>query len=70
MLGQALGEPVSRLGAQFADFVERGAGGGSEARQDRLSRLRAERAAHRDLDAIVGRLGQVGEQLDHFGAAS
>ena len=60
--------PCVGLRAQFADFVERLAGDRGKARQDGLARLRAKRAAHRDLDAVVGRLRQVREQLDHFGA--
>ena len=61
-------QPLPGLRTQFADFVERLAGDGRKARQDWFARARAKRAAHRNLDAIVGRLGQVLEQLDHFGA--
>ena len=41
-----------------------------EARQDRLARHRAERAALGDLDRRGQRLRQVGEQRHHLGAAS
>ncbi len=68
VIGEALCEPVDRLSAQFADLVERLAGGRGEARQDRLAGPRAECAAHRDLDRVVGGLRQVGEQRDHFRA--
>ena len=39
---------------------------GDEARQDRLAAVRAEGAALGDLDGVVERLGEVGEQLRHL----
>ena len=60
--------PSSRLPAQFGGFVERGAVADRESRQDRLARLRPERAALRDLDRRGERLRQVGEQRRHLGA--
>ena len=51
--------PLGRLGLGI---------GTGEARQDRLPLHRPIGAAQRDLDRIVGRLRQVGEQLDHLGA--
>ncbi len=64
MLGEAVGKPRHRLRPQFGGLVR----ALREVWQDRLSGLRAEGAAQRDLDAVARRLGQVLEQLDHFGA--
>ena len=61
-------EPLLGLTAQFRGLVDRLAAGGGEARQDRLARARAERAALRDLDGRGERLGQIGEQRRHLGA--
>ena len=47
---------------------ERRGGADGEARQDRLARLRPERAALGDLDRRGQRLRQVGEQHRHLGA--
>ena len=61
-------QALARLAAQFLLFVDRRAVGGGKMRQDRLARQRTIGAAHRDLDAVVGRLLQIGEQRQHFGA--
>ncbi len=68
VMGETGLEPLARLAAQLLLFVDRLAAGDGEARQDGLSRQRPVGAAHGDLDAGLGRLGQVGEKLRHFGA--
>ena len=67
-MGETRREPLARLPAQLLLLVDRLAAGDGEARQDRLAGQRPIGAAHGDLDAGLGRLRQVGEQLDHFGA--
>ena len=70
---EPVGQPLLGLPAQFRGFVAdgvRGVGGRAhgEARQDRLARHRAERAALGDLDGRGQRLRNVGEQHRHFRA--
>ena len=76
--GATWGNPVasdpaveSGLGAlsQLHTLVDRGAAlTDRETRQDRLPHPRAEGTSPRDLDGRGDRLGQIGEQRDHFGA--
>ena len=66
-------EPLLRLAAQFGGLVAfrtcgAGAGADREARQDRLARGRAERAALGDLDRGGQRFRNIGEQHRHFRA--
>ncbi len=61
-------QALARLASELLILVDRGASGDGKARQDRLSRQRPISAAHRDLDAGLGRFGEIGEELDHFGA--
>ncbi len=61
-------QPKAFLGARAQLGVLVAAFGRGEARQDRLLRLRAERAALGDLDRRGERLGQVGKKLAHLGA--
>ena len=62
-------EPFARPGgAARSSSSTRAPSGSGEARQDRLARQRPEGAAQRDLDAVVERLRQIGEQRAHFGA--
>ena len=68
VMGEARLEPLARLPAQLLLLVHGLAAGDGETRQDRLARQRPVGAAHGDLDAGLGRLGQVGEQRGHFGA--
>ncbi len=72
MLGDALLESRFGLAPELGGFSlaagARRGGAGEEGRQDRLARNRAIGAAARDLDGVVERLGQVGEQLAHLGA--
>ena len=63
LLGLAL-----QLGGLLGFRVGTRAGADREARQDRLSRLRAKRAALRDLDRGGQRFRNIGEQHRHFGA--
>ena len=57
---QPLRQPLARLPAQLVDLVVR------EARQDRIAGPGAERAAPRDLDGVLDRLGQILEQSHHL----
>ncbi len=61
-------EPCFRFPAQLVGFVDRSAGGGGEARQDRLAQQRAKGAALGNVDRRSERLGQVGELRGHLGA--
>ena len=69
---QAPREPLPGLALQLRGLlgfrVGARAGADREARQDRLSRLRAKRAALRDLDRGGQRFRNVGKQHRHFGA--
>ena len=69
---QAPREPLLGLALQLRGLLScrigARAGADREARQDRLSRLRAERAALRDLDRGGQRFRNVGEQHRHLGA--
>ena len=81
LLGEARGQPAARqpLGQALArlprQLVGLGLDGriavgriaGRKARQDRVAGLRIVGAAARDLDGVVDRLGDVGEQRRHFG---
>ena len=71
MLGDALLEPRLRLAPELGcfDLAARAGRGrvGEERRQDRLALHRPVGATARDLDGVVERLGQVGEQLAHLG---
>ena len=58
--GEAGVEALAGLAAQLLDLVL------GEARQDRLALPRAEGAAAGDLDGVLDRLGQVGEERDHL----
>ena len=62
------GQALARPGGAAPDPRRPPRLGDGEARQDRLARQRPIGAAHRDLDAVFGRLGQIGEQLAHLGA--
>ncbi len=63
-------EPLLRALAQFARLVGRRAAiADRETRKDRLMRAGSECAALRDLDGRGGRLGHIGEQRNHLGAA-
>ena len=68
MRGEAGAQALARLAPELLLLVERRAAGDRKARQDRLSRQRPIGAAHRDLDAGLGRLGEIGEQFGHFRA--
>ena len=65
---EARAKALARLAAQLLILVDRRPSGDGKARQDRLSRQRPIGAAHRDLDAGLGRFGKIGEQLGHLGA--
>ena len=67
-MGEPRLEPLARLPAEFLDLVHRFAARRREMRQDRLAGQRPVGAAHRNLDARLQRLGQVGEERDHLGA--
>ena len=64
--GKARAQAVARLTSELLLLVESGAASGRKAGQDRLSRQRPIGAAHRNLDAGLGRLGEVGEQFGHL----
>ncbi len=75
VLGEAGGEAVrSRGGARapprrcLRSTAASSSLADREARQDRLGRARPEGAALRDLDRVLERLGQIGEQRRHLGA--
>ena len=68
VMGEPGGQALARLPAQLLDLVHCIPAGNGEARQDGLSRQRPVGAADGDLDAGLGRLGQVGEQSRHLGA--
>ncbi len=61
-------EAFASLAAQFLILVDRNAAGNGKARQDGLARQRPKAAAHRNFDAGLRRLGEVGEQRRHLGA--
>ena len=67
--GKAVAQALLGLAAQLGRLAARLLGlahdivAGDETRQDRLAALGPEGAAARDLDGIVERFGQVGEQL-------
>ena len=66
--GKARAQAVARLTSELLLLVESGPAHDRKARQDRLSRQRAIGAAHCDLDAGLGRLGEIGEQFGHLRA--
>ena len=68
MRGEARAQALARLTPELLLLVESDAAGNRKARQDRLSRRGPIGAAHGDLDAGLGRLGQIGEQFGHFRA--
>ena len=68
MRGKARAQALARLTPELVLLVESRAASDRKARQDRLSRQRPIGAAHRDLDAGLGRLGEIGEQFGHFRA--
>ncbi len=72
-LGEAHVEPLFRLPAKLqrlgAFGLFRIGGGAGEARQDRLAGLQNEGAASSDLDRILQRFRQIGEELFHLRAA-
>ena len=61
-------EPLGGLAAQLAFLVDLGAVRRAEMGQDRLAGQRPVAAAQGDLDAVVDRLLEVGEQRPHLGA--
>ena len=61
-------ESFGGLAAQLALLVDPSAIDRGEVRQDRLAGQRPVGAAQRDLDAVVERLLEIGEQRAHFGA--
>ena len=66
--GKARAQALVRLTPELLLLVESGAARGRKTRQDRLSRQRPIGAAHRNLDAGLGRFREVGEQFGHFRA--
>ncbi len=65
--GEAADEPRFGLRFQLGGFSRsRVLRAWNEARQDRLARTRPERAALGDLDRVLNRLRQIGEQRRHF----
>ena len=75
MRGEPCFQPFMRLAGQFVGFrFHRGIGIGDitagKARQDRIAVLRIVGTAQRDLDRVVDRFRQVGEQPGHIGLAA
>ncbi len=64
--GEPVGEPGLGLDAKLARLVP--AGRGRKIRQDRRPGRDHEAATLRDHQAVLCRLGQIGEQLDHLGS--
>ena len=68
MRGEAGAQALARLTPELLLLVESVAANNRKAGQDRLSRRRTIGAAHCDLHASLGRLGEIGEQFGHFRA--
>ena len=66
--GEARAQPLARLAPELLLLVERGAVRHRKARQNGFSRQRPIGAAHRDLDAGLGRLREIGEEFGHLRA--
>ena len=68
MRGKACAQALARLTPKLVLLVKSRAASDRKARQDRFSRQRPIGAAHCDLDAGLGRLGEIGEQFGHLRA--